>query len=147
MLVPNGTMVMVLDGAKISLYRSHSDPAAPTFSLVDHQHEFSPSTAELGSDRPGRRFESAGVGGGAYETTDYHQKAEDHFAIEAAERLNGLAAQGDGKMILIAAPHVLGIMRKHIGDKARHLLIAEINKDYAGRPVADIVELLAHHQG
>jgi protein required for attachment to host cells len=44
--------------------------------------------------------------------------------------------------ILIAAPHVLGVMRKRLNSDARARITAEIDKDYAGRTVADITALL-----
>lgn len=146
MIVPNGTLIMVVDGARSSLFRNTGPALAPELALVESSDDRSPSTAELGTDRPGRRFESMGTGRGAYEGPDYHQQEEDRFSRDAATHLNRLAANGDHKLILVAAPKVLGAMRPHIEAATQHLLISEIAKDYAGRPARDVAEMLIRHE-
>jgi protein required for attachment to host cells len=44
--------------------------------------------------------------------------------------------------ILIAPPHVLGVMRKRLVTEARSRITAEIDKDYAQRSVEDITAML-----
>jgi protein required for attachment to host cells len=79
---------------------------------------------------------------GAYETTDWHQQAEDDFAKKMAELFNFHMADDARKGILIAPPKVLGAVRKYLHPDARLRLIAEIDKDYAGRTALEIAELL-----
>lgn len=146
MIVPNGTLIMVVDGAKSSLFRNTGGALAPELALIESSDEPSPSTAELGTDRPGRRFESRGTSRGAYESPDYHQQEEDRFSRDAAAHLNRLAAEGDHKLILVATAKVLGTMRPHIEAATHHLLIGEIAKDYAGRPARDVAEMLIRHE-
>lgn len=146
MIVPNGTQILVVDGAKSSLFRNEGDAFAPELVLIKNLDRPSKSTAELGTDRPGRRFESMGRSRGAYEHPDYHQQEEDHFARVAAEHLNELAADGDYKLILVATPKVLGTMRPHINAAARHQLIAEIAKDFAGRPAHVLARMLVQQE-
>lgn len=146
MIVPNGTLIMVVDGAKSSLFRNTGGALAPELALIESSDEPSPSTAELGTDRPGLRFESRGTSRGAYESPDYHQQEEDRFSRDAAAHLNRLAAEGDHKLILVAAAKVLGTMRPHIEAATHHLLIGEIAKDYAGRPARDVAEMLIRHE-
>jgi protein required for attachment to host cells len=88
----------------------------------------------MGSERP------------AYETTDFHQLEEDAFAAEAAERLGKLLGDEKDRAILVAAPRVLGVMRKSLKPAVRARLIAEIDKDYAGRSAAEITQLLGSHE-
>lgn len=146
MIVPNGTLIMVLDGARSALFRNTGPALAPELELIESTDDPAPSTSELGTDRPGRRFESAGSSRGAYEASDYHQQAEDRFAGDAAAQLNRIAATGEHKLILVADPRVLGTMRPHIAAATRHLLIGEITRDYAGRPACDVAELLIRHE-
>ena len=146
MIVPNGTLVMVVDGARSLLFRNIGAALAPELALIESSNDPSPRTAELGTDRPGRRFESMRTGRGAYDGPDYHQQEEDHFSHIAAAHLNRLASDGDHKLILVAAPKVLGTMRPHIAAATRHLLIGEIAKDYAGKPAHEIAEMLEAHK-
>ena len=146
MIVPNGTLIMVVDGARSSLFRNTGAALAPELALIESSEDPSPSTADLGTDRPGRRFESMGASRGAYEGPDYHQQEEDAFSRDAAAHLNRLAADGEHKLILVAAPRVLGTMRPHIEAATHHLLIGEIAKDYAGRPARDVAEMLTRQE-
>ena len=146
MIVPNGTLIMVVDGARSALFRNTGPALAPELALIESADEPSPSTSALGTDRPGRRFESTGSSRGAYEGPDYHQQQENRFAREAAAQLNRIAADGTHKLILVADPTVLGTMRPHIATATHHLLICEIAKDYAGRPAREVAEMLRRHE-
>lgn len=146
MIVPNGTLILVVDGARSSLFRNTGAALAPELVKIESLDHQSPSTTQLGTDRPGRRFESVGTGRGAYESPDYHQQEEDDFARDATAHLNRLAADGKHKLILVATPKVLGTMRPHIAAKTHQLLIGEIAKDYAGRSAQDVADLLVRHE-
>jgi protein required for attachment to host cells len=141
MLVSHGTHIMVIDGANMSLFRNRGKDFAPDLERIDHKENHTEMTATLGSDKPGRSFQSAGKNRSAHESTDYHQQVEDRFASAAADQLNALLTDSISG-ILIAAPHVLGVMRKRLHQDARARITAEIDKDYAHRSVADITALL-----
>ena len=142
MLIPHGVHVMVVDGAKMSLFRNSGKDFAPRLELVEEKEERSPRTAQLGTDQPGRTFQSMGKGRAAYETSDFHQMAEDAFATEAAARLATLLKDNDERAVLVAAPRVLGVMRNCLDPGLRARLIAEIDKNYAGRPATEIAKML-----
>jgi protein required for attachment to host cells len=141
MLVAHGTYVMVIDGANMSLFRNRGKDFAPDLEQLDQRESHSESSSRLGSDKPGRSFQSAGSARSAHESTDYHQQEEDRFANAAADQLNALLTDSVNG-ILIAAPHVLGVMRKRLHQHTRARITAEIDKDYAGRTVVDITSLL-----
>lgn len=141
MLVAHDTHVMVIDGANKFLFRNRGKDFAPDLERIDHRHRQTTRTSDMGSDRPGRSFQSADSGRSAHESTDYHQQEEDEFAEAAADQLNALLNNG-ATAILIAAPHVLGVMRKRLTPEARSRITAEIDKDYARRSIAEITELL-----
>lgn len=145
MLVFHGAVILVIDGAKFSLYRNRGRDFAVDLELLDHRTKRIPQTAGIGTDRPGRSFSSTGPGRSAYETTDFHQREEDDFAVQAVEKLNELAQQSNLDFIVVAAPHVLGVMRRHYSAHLRKRLVAEIDKDLAGRPASQIAELLLNH--
>lgn len=146
MLIAHDVLIMALDGARMSLFRNKGSVRAPKLELLVEEDQKTPSTAKLGDDQPGRSFQSIGDARGAYETTDLHQQAEDEFALEMAELLVFHMHDDERRAILIAPPHVLGLMRKHLPKDIRERLIAEINKDYAGRTASDVAELLEKHR-
>jgi protein required for attachment to host cells len=146
MLIPKGTLVMVVDGAHRAVYRNAGEALAPELVLIEEMHRPVPRTTQLGTDSPGRHFESAGPGRGGYEETDLHQLAEDRFAQEAAATLDTLVQEGAGRIVLVAPPHVLGVMRPRFGKGVQAALITQIAKDYAQRLPRDIAELLVRHE-
>jgi hypothetical protein len=79
MLVSHGAMILVIDGAKMSLLRNRGKDFAVDLELVEHGAKQAASTAEMGTDKPGRSFASAGRTRSAYQATDYHQAEEDDF--------------------------------------------------------------------
>lgn len=141
MLVAHDTHVMVIDGANKSLFRNRGKDFALDLERIDHHQRNGGRTSDLGSDRPGRSFQSTGSTRSAHDSTDYHQQDEDEFAEAAADQLNALLTNGSGA-ILIAAPRVLGVMRKRLTPQTRSRITVEIDKDYAQRSVEDIVALL-----
>jgi protein required for attachment to host cells len=141
MLVAHDAHIMVVDGAHKSLFRNRGKDVAPDLERIDHRQRQSGRTSDSGTDKPGRSFQSASTTRSAYESTDYHQQEEDEFAEAAADQLNALLNNG-ATAIVIAAPHVLGVMRKRLTPEARSRITAEIDKDYAQRSIADITALL-----
>jgi protein required for attachment to host cells len=143
MLIPHGAHVMVVDGAKMEIFRNSGKDFAPRLELVEEREKRVPRSSSLGTDQPGHAFQNLGSVGGSHEGTDFHQLAEDEFAVEAATKLGDLLRSEDARAVLVAAPRVLGVMRKQLSPRQRARLIAEIDKDYAGRPAADIAQMLA----
>lgn len=146
MLVAHGAIIMVIDGAKMSLFRNRGKDYSADLELIEDTAKHTATTTVLGADKPGRSFSSKGVNRSAYESTDYHQAEEDDFAKAAIIKLNGLAQQSNLDFVLLAAPRVLGVMRQHYSANLRKRLVAEIDKDYAGRPALEIAKLLRQYE-
>lgn len=143
MLITHDALIMAVDGAHMSLFRNQGNEREPKLELLAQEHRVNPATSELGNDRPGRTFQSVGTTRGAYETTDWHQRLEDKFAEEMAELFNfHMNDDDERKGVLIAPPKTLGTIRRFLHPDARARLIAEIDKDYAGRTALEIIELL-----
>lgn len=146
MLIAHDLLIMAVDGVRMSLFRNKGSVREPQLELLVEEEHKSPSTAELGDDKSGRSFQSIGNTRGAYETADLHQQAEDEFALEMAELLVFHMHDDERRAVLIAPPHALGLMRKHLPKDIRERLIAEIDKDFAGRTTSDVTELLEKYR-
>jgi hypothetical protein len=142
MLIAHDALIMAIDGGHMSLFRNKGNDRETVLELLAQEHRVTPATSELGDDRPGRMFQSVGHARGAYETTDWHQKLEDEFAEEMAELFNFHMNDDGRKGVLIAPPRTLGTIRRYLHPDARARLIAEIDKDYAGRTALEIAKLL-----
>jgi protein required for attachment to host cells len=146
MLVSHGAIILVIDGARMSLFRNRAKNFMIDLEVIDHDAKHVARTAELGTDKPGRSFSSMGQGRSAYQSSDFHQAEEDAFALAATERLNKLAHEFDVNFIVVATPRVLGFVRQHYSAELRKRLVAEIDKDIAGRPTQDVAALLRHYE-
>ena len=146
MLISHGAIILVIDGGQMSIFRNCGKDFAADLQLIEQNAKHTSSTAELGTDKPGRNLSAVGRARSAYQSTDYHQAEEDAFASAAIEKLNSLAQQSTLDFIVIAAPRVLGVMRQHYSSGLRKQMVAEIAKDYAGRPASKVAELLRHHE-
>ncbi len=137
-------LILVADGRKLLLLRNAGDAGAPEL-VVDHGEEQSnPPDREQKTDAQGQRPGSIGPGQASAGETDYHQQAEDRFAVHAADLLNQRALKNDfKKLVVIAAPATLGTLRQHYHGEVKARLVAEIAKDMTGHSVAQITRHLA----
>lgn len=147
MKIENGTLVMVVDGAKLLLFRNDGDAKYPVLTTLQHEEVADPASREQGSDAPGHVRQSTGSRSSSYEETDWHSQAEDRFADHGAEVLEKAAAAApDADVLVMAAPRTLGELRKHYGRVTSSRLAGEIAKDMTGHTTDDIVEVIASHE-
>ncbi len=145
------TWILIADGARARVLAQEKDFAAlePAF---EHE-EITGSTAqskEIGSDRPGRSFDSGGQGRHAMEPpTDPQRYAKYEFARELAHRLEDAAHRDRfARLVLIAAPKTLGDLRELLPPPVKARIVAEIDKDLTkvprhelGRHLGEVLKL------
>jgi len=131
MNLPNGALVAVADGEKLSLFRN-------TGHNLDIQLKpmATPEIPERLSGAPGRRSSDA--------NPDNDTQAEDGFAMGVAEALNHMALTNNIEALaVVAAPKTLGQLRKHWHKTLEERLVGEIPKALAGRPAEEIAEAIS----
>ncbi|MBB5985815.1 host attachment family protein [Sphingobium lignivorans] len=144
MKIDHGTLVAVMDGKKMLLFRNEGDETYPNLVLEQEREQDNPPGHEQGTDAPGRAFSSVGPGRSAMEETDFHRLAEDRFADEAAAILNKRAlANAFDKLIIVAPPKTLGELRGHYHKELESRLVGEVAKDLTGHPVPDIERIVS----
>jgi protein required for attachment to host cells len=95
---------------------------------------------ELGEDRPGRAFESSSARRSAMEPRETPKEAAEHdFARELAAALDAAVAGGEAqRIVLIAAPRLLGDLRPLLSRAVQGAIAAEHAKDYTRLPRAEL---------
>jgi protein required for attachment to host cells len=89
---------------------------------------------DLETDRPGRRF--GGTHGNRHavdgeRSTQRHEMEQ--FAREVARTLDGARTRNEfDRLVLIAAPRMLGLLREALPDTCRSIIAAEVPKDFVG---------------
>jgi protein required for attachment to host cells len=142
--IQNGTWLFVCDGQKALLLQNAGDAELVNLKAVEVFTEYHPSTHEIGTDKPGRSFQSRGHGRSANASPDLHAEAERNFVRRVVEFVNDAANKKSvTDLILIAPPKVLGLIRDDLAPEARALVRGEIGKDYAHLPISAIEEHLA----
>ncbi len=141
--IPHEALVLVGDGARALFFRNAGTPENLKLVVEDVFEYENPATRDQGADQPGRTFASVGARRSAVEQTDWHQIAEDRFAEEVATALYRGAQQGRyQRLVIVAPPKTLGVLRKALHKTVADKVVAELPKDLTSHPVQDIERLL-----
>jgi protein required for attachment to host cells len=144
--IPHDALILVGDGSRAVFFKNRGTVVKPDL-IVEHVLEQeNPATREQGTDRPGRRAGGdSGTVRGAIEETDWHQLAEDRFAAEIAAALYRSAHANEfQRLIIVAPPKVLGVLRKSLHKEVLNRLEAEVPKELATYSVPRIQSELAN---
>lgn len=144
MKIDNGTIVAVVDGEKLLVFRNQGDSKYPVLETLAHEQHENPATHDLGSDEPGSVRQSSGEARSSYGDTDWHDKAEADFARHAAGVIESHAAQAPA-MVVIAAPRTLGALRHHYGRETTARLAGEIDKELTHATTDAIATAIVAH--
>ena len=129
-----GTWVVVADGEKALFLENVTDGADPNLVVRRIEEQDNPPDRAQGSDRPGRAFDPGPGQRSALEETDWHRLAKERFAGELADILYRRAHAGAyRRLVIVAAPQVLGALR------------AALHREVADRIVAEIPKTLTNH--
>ena len=94
----------------------------------------------IDADRPGRSFQSAGAKRHAMtREVDPKKQASLAFARQVANRLEEARVQGKvDRLILVAAPEFLGLLRDHMSSELRRMIEEELSLDVAQMTAQEI---------
>jgi protein required for attachment to host cells len=127
MMLPNGATVAVADGETLSLFKNGGHESGVALSAMPAPE------LDGGNAGSGGRHHSSGA------NPDDKTQAEDGFAASSAAWLNKQVLDGKiSALVVIAAPRTLGELRKHYHKQLQAVLVGELSKDLAGRPVGEI---------
>lgn len=136
--------VIVCDGAKALLLRNEGDALNVNLAVVETFGQENLKDSELGTDRPGRSYQSSGTARSSMEQTNWHEAAEADFLTGLVSKLSDMAFSKEIEDIVVVAPPVaLGIMRPLYSTHLKAVVSAEVAKDLVKHPVKDIEKLLA----
>lgn len=131
MQLPQGTVVAVVDGEKLSTFCNDGDGASISLSALPAS-DVDASNAGSGSRHPSSAA-----------NPDDSQQTEDGFSAGVAKSLNRQVLDGKiEKLLIVAAPRTLGELRKHYHKNLSAILVGEIDKDLTGHDMQDIEKAL-----
>lgn len=145
MRIQHDTLILVADGGKMLLFRNEGDADYPRFERIAEAESENPADREQKNDAPGRTI--SGGRRSAYEETDFHRLAEAEFARAAAVVLDRAVDERQvEKLVVVADPRTLGVLREHYTPRVARLVTAEVAKDLVKHPVAEIERLLCREE-
>jgi len=96
----------------------------------DHPESRNKGT-DLITDRPGSA-QQAGIHGGLPPKTEPKKVEADHFAIEIAQHINKKHGENAfAKLVIVAPPHFLGLLRNHLNSNVKKLISQIVHKDFS----------------
>ncbi len=141
--IQNGTWVVVADSEKFLFLRNLTDHANPNLEQFEKETEENPSDFEQSANRPGRMNDGGEGQKSALDDTDWHELQKERFAKDLSDRLYKEAHAGAfEKLIIVAAPKILGILRDEMHQEVTNRVVAEIDKNLTGHPVHEIEKLV-----
>lgn len=145
--IPTGGWVLACDGGKAQILRNDGDTHAIRLVAVEVFEQHLPAAHDMGTDRPGRVYQSQGDARSSTEQTDPHEAGEIAFLSHTIEALDQLVRTHAVKsLVVVAPPDCLGILRKHFTPGLRAIISHEIGKDLAHFATEDIARHLADAQ-
>jgi protein required for attachment to host cells len=105
------------------------------------------STNEIVADRQGRSFESAGSTRHPLEPrTDPREQMKRNYLEMLADQIDGkLQAGAFDRLVVVAPPQALGVLRGAFTDRVKQAVSGEVAKDLTKTPDHDLAAHLADH--
>jgi protein required for attachment to host cells len=136
--------VIVCDGRKALVLENLGDNKSLDLRVKEEREHADPATHVQGTEPPGRVQPSVGTARSAVEQTDWHDRAEQAFLQDLARHLDTSVGKGvAGKLVVIAPPRALGMLRQAYSPAVRHALRGELDKDWVKVPIVEIERRLA----
>jgi protein required for attachment to host cells len=134
------TWIVVADGARARFLVNEGPGKGLREALPEESGAPPPPTRDLGTDRPGRVFESADSSRHAMEPrVDWHRFEKQRFARSVAQVIDrGATERAFDRLVLIAPPRTLGDLRAVLGHASREAVHGEVAKDLTKVPVHDL---------
>jgi protein required for attachment to host cells len=142
---PIRTWVLIADAARARIFENTGKGTGLTIVQdMTLDADLAPSH-ELGTDRPGRSFDSVGSGRHAMESpSDLHREQKRQFARRVAEAIqHRQATRSFDSLVLVAPPVTMGDLRAALPDKVKAVVAAEVVADLTNTPMRELPTHLA----
>lgn len=142
----NATWILVCDASRARLFSTPGKGRPWTLVQELNHPESRLKGSEIMSDQPGRVRQS--MGAGTRPAMEPHTPPKQVEAEHFAQQLAGVVEHGHGRndfsrLVLVAPPHFLGLLRKSLSDQCSKRVVASLDKDYTELKERELPERLA----
>jgi len=144
---PTRTWILIADAGRARVFETKGRGTGLTIvQSMELDAELAPNRA-LGTDRPGRSFESVGSARHAMESpSDAHREEKRRFARRLAGVLHERhAADSFDRLVIVAPPVTMGDLRAVLSDQVRAAVKGEVVADLTKVPVSELPAHLTSH--
>ncbi|MBA4696552.1 MAG: host attachment protein [Legionella sp.] len=115
------------------------------FKTIEHPENRQHDT-DITADKSGNyKSPVVGTSGTFAQASDPKEIQVDNFAREIANLLESARTAGSlKKLILVAPPHMMGLVNKHISKQVEHLVLHDIKKDFMFLPEKELLRSVNH---
>ncbi|WP_170331051.1 host attachment family protein [Ruegeria arenilitoris] len=138
-----GTWVIVADGEKALFMENITDAEDPNLVVVSVEEQEQETARLKPSDRAGRRYDRGPKQKSAVEEGTWKTHAKSLFVQDLANLLNRKGLKGAYKrLVLVASPHVLGLLRRRLHSEVLAKVVAEVDKTLTNHPLHKVEQVL-----
>ncbi|SDW25273.1 Protein required for attachment to host cells [Ruegeria halocynthiae] len=136
-----GTWVIIADGEKALVMENITDAQDPNLVVVSvEEQDAGPSKP---TDRAGRRPDTGPNQKSAVEEDNWKAHAKSLFVQDVANLLNRKGLKGAYKrLVLVASPQVLGLLRRRLHSEVLAKVVAEVDKTLTNHPLHKVERIL-----
>jgi protein required for attachment to host cells len=139
------TWAIVLDAARCRIFELKNFNHIRLIKAIDHP-ENKLRDIDLTTDKPGHYKASNSNHGAFVQQTDPKEILLDNFSRDIAKELDkGRIQHAYKRLIIIAPPHMCGLLSKHINKHVDQLITHRINKDVMHLPEHELLGFIAAH--
>ncbi len=131
------TWILVANGTEAFIARNLGPGHGIEKDLEAEFHGQNIPSRDIMSDAPGRTFDSGGQGRHAMERpSDPRRNNQQEFAHEIAAHIDSAANKNEfDRLVVVAAPQMLGALRQSLSNAARAKVSGELSKDLTRLPL------------
>lgn len=144
MKLETGIWVAVCDGGRFLLLRNHGDLDVLDLRIIAHEKPDEESQSGQSNRGPSPDGSMARLGRAQSHTVEDlgERRFVESIASELEERIS---SGGIRRLVLMADPKTLGLLREKLSESARRVIEPEIGADFAHNTVAEIEAAIARY--
>lgn len=144
MKLETGIWVAVCDGGRFLLLQNHGDVDVLDLRIIAHEKPDEGSGSGRSARGPSPDGSMARLG--RAQSHSVEDLAERRFVVSIASELEARIANGSiNRLVLMADPKTLGLLREKLSETARGIIEEEIAADFAHNTVAEIETAIARY--
>ena len=142
-MLDRNIFIVVCNTQRALIYQNTGSTESPDLTLIDGFEQKNPPARDQGSDKPGTSFAGGTGPRSSVSQTDYHEAQQHAFAKHVLNEVLALKTkQKVEKLIWVAPPRMLSMLRVDMPKLLEEITVAQIDRDLTKHSINKIIEIL-----